>query len=67
MLYAYTFLKAESNTLSLYYSYNYKIELKDFGMSKLKYSLLYQILTKKLKVIKAYITNNLAKRFIKLL
>ena len=46
-----------------YYLYDYKIKLKT--KNNLKYSLLYKIITKKLKTIKQYLIKNLNKEFIK--
>lgn len=62
--YARAFSKAESDTLPPHRPYDHKIELGDSGASKLKYSPLYRMSTEELEVVKAYITDNLAKGFI---
>ena len=51
------FSKKESNKLSLYYSYNYKIKL--IGKNNLGYSLLRQYTLEELAAIKKYIIENL--------
>ena len=56
------FSKSESDKLSPYWSYNYKIEL--IGKNNLGYLLLRQYTLEELTTIKKYITENLQKGFI---
>jgi hypothetical protein len=59
------FLKKALNQLSLYYTYNHKIQLKNAdSLNNIRYSLLYYYLAVKLEKVKQYITENLNKRFI---
>jgi hypothetical protein len=59
------FLKKVLNQLLLYYTYNYKIQLKNTNsLNNIGYSLLYYYLVIKLKEVKQYITKNLNKEFI---
>jgi hypothetical protein len=59
------FLKKASNQLLLYYTYNYKIQLKNVNsLNNIRYSLLYYYSVVKLKKVKQYITKNLDKGFI---
>ena len=58
-------LKAESDKLSPYRSYNYRIKLKkDALTSDLKFYLLYRMLAEELEVVKKYLVENLDKGFI---
>jgi hypothetical protein len=59
-------LKAASDILPPHCLYNYRIELEAEGENNLKYSLLYKMSQEELQVVKDYITDNLAKGFIKL-
>jgi hypothetical protein len=59
------FSKKILNQLLLYYTYNYKIQLKNANsLNNIRYSLLYYYLTVKLEKVKQYITKNLDKGFI---
>jgi hypothetical protein len=59
------FLKKALNQLLLYYTHNYKIQLKNVNsLNNIKYSLLYYYLVVKLKKVKQYIIKNLNKEFI---
>ena len=58
-------LKAESDKLSPYRLYNYRIKLKkDALTSDLKFYLLYRMLAEELEVVKKYLVKNLDKGFI---
>ena len=58
-------LKAKSNKLSPYQSYNYQIKLKKNALtSNLKFYLLYYMLAEELEVVKKYLVKNLDKGFI---
>jgi 6-pyruvoyl-tetrahydropterin synthase len=59
------FSKKASNQLPLYYTHNYKIQLKNANsLNNIEYSPLYYYLVVKLEEVKRYITENLDKRFI---
>jgi hypothetical protein len=59
------FSKKALNQLSLYCTYNHKIQLENANiLNNIGYSLLYYYLAVKLKEVKRYITKNLDKGFI---
>ena len=59
------FSKEALNQLLLYYTHNYKIQLKNANsLNNIRYSLLYYYLAVKLKKVKQYIIKNLDKGFI---
>jgi hypothetical protein len=59
------FLKKALNQLLLYYTYNYKIQLKNAdSLNNIRYSPLYHYSAVKLKKVKQYIIKNLDKGFI---
>jgi hypothetical protein len=63
--YIYIFSKKESDLLSPYRLYNYKIELESDSEKSLKYSPLYKISVEELEIVKKYLIDNLSKGFIK--
>lgn len=58
------FSKYKSNVLFLNQLYDYKIILKGENKKTLKYNPVYKMLLEQFELIKEYITNNLAKKFI---